>query len=239
MAENKRKGSVHTGHRGRLRKRFLAEGAAAFEDHQLLELLLFYSVPRADTNALAHRLLDAFGSMQALLSAPPDETMRRGGLGQTTAALLSMFLPLKRRMEADALKPRIVLDSAVAAGEYAVRLFMPPGDAARAYLLCQDSACRLLAAERLAAPDFAALAANPAQIVEPAVRHKSARVILVCALGRGSSCTEEAAAALASGAAESLSRMGLRLTDFILVREQRYRSMAAHGAPLLGYDAEA
>ena len=51
--------SVHKGHRERMRKRFITEGAKGFADHELLELLLYYAVPRGDVNPLAHKMNSA------------------------------------------------------------------------------------------------------------------------------------------------------------------------------------
>ena len=65
--------NIHAGHRERLKNKFLRLGAEGLEEHELLELLLFYCIPRADTNPLAHRLLDHFGSLTAVLDATPEE----------------------------------------------------------------------------------------------------------------------------------------------------------------------
>jgi len=59
-------GAIHQGHRERLRVRFLEEGLDGFEDHQVLELLLFYAIPRTDTNPIAHRLINRFGTLSAV-----------------------------------------------------------------------------------------------------------------------------------------------------------------------------
>ena len=64
--------SIHAGHRERLRARFLAEGLDSFNEINALELLLFYCVPRKDTNELAHRLIRYFGSYVNVLSASYD-----------------------------------------------------------------------------------------------------------------------------------------------------------------------
>ena len=64
--------SIHDGHRQRLKQRFLEEGLESFTDIQVLELLLFFSVPRQDTNPIAHALLDHFGSLYQVLEAPVD-----------------------------------------------------------------------------------------------------------------------------------------------------------------------
>ena len=63
--------NIHSGHRQRLKNRFLADGLRSFNEINTLELLLFYAVPRKDTNPIAHRLLDRFGSLSAVLEAEP------------------------------------------------------------------------------------------------------------------------------------------------------------------------
>ena len=62
--------SIHEGHRQRLKERYLREGLDHFEQHQVLELLLFYCVPRKDTNPIAHELLERFGTLDQVLEAP-------------------------------------------------------------------------------------------------------------------------------------------------------------------------
>ena len=61
--------SIHEGHRQRLKERFLEEGLDNFTEVQVLELLLFYCIPRRDTNPIAHALLDRFGSLSQVLEA--------------------------------------------------------------------------------------------------------------------------------------------------------------------------
>ena len=65
----------HRGHRERMKQRCLDEGLDGFADHQVLELLLFYALPYQDTNELAHRLLDTFGSLSAVLNADYSELL--------------------------------------------------------------------------------------------------------------------------------------------------------------------
>ena len=52
---------VHDGHRDRKRQQFLTSGPDPFADHELLEVLLYYAVPRKDTNPIAHELINRFG----------------------------------------------------------------------------------------------------------------------------------------------------------------------------------
>ena len=85
-------GSVHQGHRARQRKKLLENGPRAFADHELLEMLLYYAIPRRDTNELAHRLLERFGSLQGVFSAPVEELSTVEGVGENAAVLLSLSL---------------------------------------------------------------------------------------------------------------------------------------------------
>ena len=61
---------LHKNHRQRLKKRFLEKGIESFDDHNVLELLLFYAIPRKDTNEIGHRLINHFGSISAVFDAP-------------------------------------------------------------------------------------------------------------------------------------------------------------------------
>ena len=80
----------HAGHRQRMRERFLAGGLEGFADHEVLELMLFYAIPQRNVNPLAHRLLDRFGTLHAVLEAPVEELMKVEGVGQYAALLLSL-----------------------------------------------------------------------------------------------------------------------------------------------------
>ncbi|MEG2852596.1 MAG: UPF0758 domain-containing protein, partial [Hydrogenoanaerobacterium sp.] len=81
----------HAGHRKRLRERFIKNGLDNFEKHNVLELLLFNSVPRQDTNELAHRLMEEFGSLSGVFDAPVEELMKLDGIGENSAVLIKLI----------------------------------------------------------------------------------------------------------------------------------------------------
>jgi DNA repair protein RadC len=83
--------TVHKDHRQRMLQRVLRQGLDQFEPHQALEVLLYFAVPRQDTNPLAHRLIDHFGSLAAVLDAQAEDLMRIPGVGERTAIFLSMM----------------------------------------------------------------------------------------------------------------------------------------------------
>ena len=83
--------AVHAGHRARMRERFMKEGLSGFSEHEVLEFLLMFAIPQRDVNPLAHRLIDRFGSLSAVLESSPAELTRVDGVGENAAALLSLM----------------------------------------------------------------------------------------------------------------------------------------------------
>ena len=86
----------HDGHRERLRERYLSMGLDAFGEHEVLELLLTYAIPRRDTKPIAYALLDRFGSLHRVLQATPQELMKTPGIGDSAAVFINMMVPLFR-----------------------------------------------------------------------------------------------------------------------------------------------
>ncbi len=89
---------IHNGHRERLKKRFLANDGKDFTDHELLELLLFFIIPRVNTNELAHRLINEFGSLEALFKASPEIIERVEGAGKSTSLFFRLHSTIMKRI---------------------------------------------------------------------------------------------------------------------------------------------
>ena len=81
----------HDGHRGRMRMRFARNGLAGFLDHEIVELLLTFCIPRRDVKSQAHALIDRFGSLAAVLDADRDLLELVNGVGVNTALFLTLF----------------------------------------------------------------------------------------------------------------------------------------------------
>ena len=75
----------HGGHRERVKKTVLKNGFKQLYDHELLEFLLFYAIPRRDTNPLAHQLIEQFGSLKNVMDADVDQLISSDGLGESCA----------------------------------------------------------------------------------------------------------------------------------------------------------
>lgn len=81
---------THEGHRKRMKEQFINNGIEIFQEHQILEMLLFYSLPRGDTNPVAHRLIDKFKSLAGVIDAPISELTEISGITENTAVLLKL-----------------------------------------------------------------------------------------------------------------------------------------------------
>ena len=95
--EDKNNISIHSGHRERMREKYRAAGLDAFSSHEVIELLLFYANKRSDTNPVAHRLIEHFGSLPAVLEAEYDDLIKVDGVGDTAATLITLMPHLFRR----------------------------------------------------------------------------------------------------------------------------------------------
>lgn len=104
MTQQREKG-LHEGHRDRMRERFLASGPDGFADHELLEMLLYYAIPRRDTNEIAHQLIEECGSLSAVLEAPLERLSRVPFVKGNAAIYIKLLAELSRRYAADKLLP--------------------------------------------------------------------------------------------------------------------------------------
>ena len=138
---------LHDGHRQRMRQQFLSHGPQSMADHELLELALFYAIPRRDTNETAHRLLEQFGSLDRVLTAPEQELEQVEGVGQNAAVLLRLIGAMGDRARQPGREEKIVA-SVDQAGAYFLRL-LDGQRTEQLYQLCVDGkgkvlSCRVL-----------------------------------------------------------------------------------------------
>ena len=130
--------SIHDGHRQRLKNRFRQEGLDKFDEIQALELLLFYAIPQRDTNPLAHRLLDHFGTLAQVLEAPVEEQEKVPGEGANVTTLLSLTTAMARYYMVNRVGQATVLTSTEMCGDYLLPHFVGRRNET-VFLLCLDA----------------------------------------------------------------------------------------------------
>lgn len=108
--------NIHAGHRQRVFRKLKESGLDGQSTHQILELLLFFSIPRIDTNIIAHRLERKFGSIERVFAADEDELMSVSGIGKKSAAFIKLMSRVYKVMSED--PPLICLDTYDAFSEF-------------------------------------------------------------------------------------------------------------------------
>lgn len=219
---------MHEGHRGRMRERFRAEGLEGFAPHEVLELLLFYGRARGNVNPLAHGLLDAFGSLKGVLEARPEQLMTVKGVGEETATLISMIVPMFRRYQACIREEMHCITSKEDAKNYCVSL-LTGWRMERFYVICLSASNRVLGQRLISVGNLAEVSAYPRQVAETALNYNAYAVIL-CHNHPGGSVEPSLDDLRATCQIQSLlSALEIRLTDHIVVSGDAAYSMAQHG----------
>ena len=139
--------SLHDGHRDRMRDRFLQTGFEGMEDHEALELILYYFFPRINTNTIAHRLIETFGSFYGVLSANPLDIEKVEGMGRKSAVLLGVIAEAGRNYFSES-KSAMRLPTLRAAAEYICPLMYGLANE-RFYLFCLNSNFTLVHREKV------------------------------------------------------------------------------------------
>ena len=169
--------SIHAGHRSRVKTEFLARGLEGWPDHRVLELLLFYAIPQGDVNALAHELIERFGSLSGVLDASADELKKVPGVGEHTAVLLRLIPALGGRYQ----EQRGSFGCLVNTSEEAAAVLAPYFYGARnemVYILCLDGKRKLLGVRKLSEGCIDAAEINIRRLMEEIMALRAVRVCL-------------------------------------------------------------
>ena len=209
---------MHEGHRERLTKRFVTGGFEGFEDHELLEFLLFYALPRVDTNLIAHRLIKKFGSLAAVLEADAKDLAQVNGIGPKAAAYLCMFPEAFRAYERSKLGRRPVIRSIKEACAYArALLFGKPVE--QIYVIWLNTQNRVIHSERLSEGSVSESPVYVSRIAAAALRHHAVRGIIAHNHPGGSVKPSAADIRATQDILRALAVLGIELVDHIIVSD--------------------
>ena len=219
---------VHDGHRKRRKAQFREHGLDTFADHEALELLLFYAVPQGDVNPLAHRLLNRFGSLEAVFSAPPEELEKVEGVGEHAATLLTLVLPLIRRVHMESAKSGIALCDSGRLGQYFRGVFFGVREE-MFYEACLDAKGKLLRCYKIAGGSVDAVHINIRCVVENALRCRASAVALAHNHPSGLALPSSDDNTTTLMAYDALRTVGIELIDHIIVADGDFVSLRDNG----------
>lgn len=217
--------STHDGHRARLRKRFMDEGLDHFTEIQALELLLYYAIPRVDTNPIAHALLEHFGSLSQVLDASVEELCKVKGIGENTAVYLHLITEMGRFYQVNRSSQVKILSTLESCAEYLVPFFFGR-KVESVFLLCLDAKCKVLACKEVGEGSVNSAGISIRKIVETAIGVNATTVVLAHNHPSGLAIPSAEDIQTTRRIANALQAVEITLADHIIVADDDYVSMA-------------
>lgn len=220
--------TMHEGHRHRLRERFRLEGLENFAPHEVLELLLFYARARGDVNPLAHRLLETFGSLKGVLEAPVDQLCTVEGVGEETATLLSVMVPMFRRYELCLCEERPRLTRYHEAEAYCKALLAGLRKE-RFYVISISTQMKVIGCRMVGEGSLTEVPAYPRLVVETALNHNAHSIILCHNHPGGEPIPSMGDVEVTKELDAVLAPLGIALVDHIIVADGATCSLVKTG----------
>ena len=211
-----------------MKARYKDHGLDNFNDVNVLELLLFYAIPRKDTNEIAHALLDHFGSLDRVFEASIPELEAVPGVGESSALLISLIPQIMRRYLTVKKSCVSTISGSADAGRYLVPRLMFEKDE-KLLLLCLDAKKSVISCINLGSGVVNAVDVNVRKVVENAVRHRANTVILAHNHPGGVALPSREDERLTIEISAALKLVGIPLVDHIIVAGDDYVSFADSG----------
>ncbi len=218
---------THDGHRQRLRRRFQKEGLDNFEPHEVLELLLFYCIPRRDTKPIAYALLERFGTLPGVFNAAAAELKKVPDVGENVAVFLRLLLELQRYYDVEN-QPEEIMDSVEACGRYLLPKFRSQHNEV-VYLLCLDSKCKVLDCCKVGEGSVNSASVPIRRIVQMALGANASTVILAHNHPSGIAIPSDEDRITTRRLALALQAVGIELFDHIVVADGDFVSLLQSG----------
>lgn len=226
--------NVHAGHRQRLKDRFLSEGLDNFPPHNILEIALFYVDRRHDTNEIAHRLIDNFGSFAGVCDAPYETLCEVEGVGKETAKFLKLIPELARTYEVSKTEKIAVLDGP----EKAIEFFAPRfiGKTNECLMITYlDGRGELLNCKTLAEGDDTSVLINSRAIMLEAVALHARGIILAHNHPHGFCSPSAQDIAMTDNLAVLMEEVGVKVCDHLIFSRDDVCRMSRYASSLRDY----
>lgn len=223
---NMKKDNPHKNHRARLRETFRKAGIDGMPDHNILELLLFYSIPRKDTNELAHKLIAEFGSLSRVFDATYEQLLDVEGVGESSALLISMLPGICRRYVEGKMQGKINLADPADAQNYLKDKFYGCKTEVF-YLLCLDSTGNLINCSKLGEGTSGTVLVDKRNAMQIAFRNDADKVILAHNHPKGIAAPSKKDLELTREFSSVFSSVGIRVVDHIIVADNDTLSLAS------------
>lgn len=217
--------------RQQMLEKFNKFGTDAFNDHELLEVLLYFALPEGDTNSLAHRLMNHFGALHTVLEASPSQLQQVEGIDDDTAEYLSVVGLSLHHYEVDVARCA-ALDLRLSDPDRIAKYFVPRLAAQRAAVLSVayiDNDCHIIHCDEYLSDSETCVPINRAAIMRNAVRCSAAGVVLAHNHPDGSVTPTADDIASTQDLSAALRLLDISLVEHCIVAKDQFYSMALSG----------
>lgn len=215
-------------HRKRLRERFMNGGPDAMPDYELLEMLLFAAVPRQDVKPLARRLLETFGDLNAVITAPPPRLRAVDGAGEAVICTLKLTEAFATRLARAKLLDRPVLSSWDALLDYC-HTALSHRQIEQVRVLYLDKKNRLIADESTGEGTVDHVPLYPREVLRKALDLQASALIVVHNHPSGDPSPSQADIAMTHRLSEGAQALGLVLHDHLIIGRSSEYSFRSNG----------
>ena len=220
--------SIHDGHRKRMKERFRDNGIDGLQDHEVLEMLLYYCIPRRNTNEIAHALLKEFKTLSRVFNASPAELERVEGMGENAALFLSFIRQLERFFVDKDVDEEDILWNLDRCHAYLQRCFGGKKNET-VMMLCLDAKCKLLGCYVVGEGSLHSANVSVRKIVDTVLKTNATSVVLAHNHPGGLATPSGEDAQTTRLIADTLKRMEVVLLDHIVVSDGDFVSLLYSG----------
>jgi len=214
---------MHKNHRLRRKTSYLSSGFSSFSDIEKLEFILFYSISQKDTNPLAHKLLDHFGSFDEVLEAPVEKLMQVDGIGEHTAILIHLFLDVMN--EYSKTKCTKSISSVCEAKEFCSNLFMG-STVEEFYVICLSPINKVLACKQINKGSVDQVNIDIRKIVDVILNTRCSKIILTHNHPKGTHYPSDEDVSFTSKIISNTLLLNVEVIDHIIVSKNKQFSFA-------------
>ena len=235
MAEEEKTKNNAKGHRERVRKKFLENGFNGLEDYEILELLLFYVIPRKDTKAIAKELIKKFKNLANVLKADTLELKTIDGLGDATITFLKMIGALPERIYKDELKnQKLIKDDKNKITDKEVLLSFLRNkigyeDVEKFYVIYLSSSNEVIAFEESSSGTLDRSSIYPREIYKRVIMENAKSIIIAHNHPSGNTCPSKCDIDITNEIAKGLKNFGALLLEHIIITRDSYFSFLEEG----------
>lgn len=213
--------NIHEGHRARMKRKFLRQKENSFAEHELLELLLFYAIPRRETNTIAHALIERFGSLRGVLSASPEELVEIKGVQEHSAGLIRLVRELSAVYAETAREKNFKLDTLDKIGKLLLEKYVGCTNE-KVMCVLLDNSLGLIACEILHEGSINSAAFQPRKLFELAYSRRASSVVLAHNHPGGIAIPSGDDLTTTSNIAAGLDLLGINLLEHIIIADGHY-----------------